>query len=133
MTPHEVAMQRGMDRPRTVFFGNCPFEMEEAELREKFPNLESMRMTTRDGRFTGAAFGVFPTINEAQAACRGSDNLTIRGRYIRTKMAHEQRGACPLLPLLSVHAPASYARGLWWLVGIRTATLRSQHISYTAP
>eukprot|EP01001_Neometanema_parovale_P008607 NODE_4876_length_1007_cov_72.450226_g4669_i0.p1 GENE.NODE_4876_length_1007_cov_72.450226_g4669_i0~~NODE_4876_length_1007_cov_72.450226_g4669_i0.p1 ORF type:complete len:282 (-),score=61.82 NODE_4876_length_1007_cov_72.450226_g4669_i0:85-930(-) len=76
----------GDKQDRTVMFGNCPFEMEEDQLRKLFPNIQEIRMTRRNGTFTGAAFAVFPDSDEAVLASE-TRGLSIGDRMLRVRLA----------------------------------------------
>lgn len=105
------------DSNRTLYVGNLPYEIEEADLRTMFAQLGAkdldrihLPMDHATGRRRGFAFVSFVSEDAAKASLEVLGNLNVRGRQCTVHIAHP-RGERPARPERSFGGPGGPPMG----------------------
>eukprot|EP00667_Euglena_gracilis_P007325 EG_transcript_7397 len=82
----------GMEANRTVVLAGCPESTKATQLQDQFLGVETVRLLPRwpGGPFSGVAFLVFPTPDEAAAVARASA-LQVNGAPVKASLSGDKR------------------------------------------
>ena len=80
--PAEKAQRIAEERARTLLVAGCPPKTSEEDLWQLYPGAECIKLSSREGKFTGTAWVRFGRIPEAEDAARAM-TLQVKGKGVR--------------------------------------------------